>query len=93
MRRNDMGIIGWIILGGLAGWIASIISGTNKQQGLMGNILVGIVGAALGGWIVGFFGIDGVTSFNLSSLIVAVIGAVIALWIWKALAGNGKTAA
>lgn len=83
-----MGIISWIVLGGIAGWIASMIAGTNKQQGLLGNIFVGIIGAALGGWIVGFFGIDGVTNFNLSSLLVAVVGAVVALSIWKMISGR-----
>lgn len=87
-----MGIIGWIILGGLAGWIASMLAGTNKQQGLLGNIVVGIIGGLLGGFIVRLFGVDGVTGFNFASLAVAVLGAVVALWIWKALSGR-KTVA
>ncbi len=84
-----MGIIGWIILGGIAGWIASIIAGTNGRQGLLGNIVVGIIGGLLGGFVLGLFGIDGVTGFNLWSLFVAFIGAVIALWIWRAVSGGG----
>lgn len=83
-----MGIIGWIILGGLAGWIASMIAGTNKQQGLLGNIVVGIIGGLLGGFIVGLFGIDGVNGFNLWSFGIALLGAVIALTIWKAITGR-----
>lgn len=84
-----MGIIGWIILGGIAGWIASIIAGNNAQQGLLGNIVVGVIGGLLGGFVLGLFGVDGVTGFNLWSLFVALIGAVIALWIWRAVSGSG----
>lgn len=80
-----MGIIIWIIFGGLVGWIASIIIGTNPQQGLMLNIIVGIVGAILGGWIMSFFGENGVTGFNLYSFIVAILGAVILIIVVKAL--------
>ena len=78
-----MGIIGWIILGGLAGWIASIIAGTDAKQGLFGNIAVGIVGGMVGGFVMNFFGVDGVNGFNLYSLLVALLGAVIFLWLWK----------
>ncbi|MGD2048414.1 MAG: GlsB/YeaQ/YmgE family stress response membrane protein [Chloroflexota bacterium] len=74
-----MSIIGWIILGGLAGWIASMITGRNDQQGCLMNIIVGIVGAAIGGAIVGFLFDGGVTGFNLPSLVVAIIGAVVLL--------------
>lgn len=85
-----MGIIGWIILGGLAGWIASMIAGTNKQQGLIGNIVVGIIGGLLGGFILSLFGVDGVNGFNLWSLAVALLGAVVTLWIWKMIVGKAK---
>jgi len=87
-----MGIIGWIILGGLAGWIASMIAGTNREQGLLGNIIVGIIGAFVGGFIFNLFGGVGVTGFNLWSFIVALVGAVILLFIWRAITGR-KTAA
>lgn len=86
-----MGIIGWIVLGGLAGWIASLIAGTNSKQGLLGNIVVGIIGGLVGGFILNLLGTDGVTGFNLYSLLVALFGAVIALWVWKMLNGR-KTA-
>lgn len=83
-----MGIIGWIILGGLAGWIASMIAGTDRKQGLLGNIVVGIIGAFVGGFIFNLFGGAGVTGFNIWSFIVTVVGSVILLFIWKALTGN-----
>ena len=85
-----MGIIGWITLGGLAGWIASMIAGTNQQQGMLGNIVVGIVGGVLGGFIVNLFGVDSVTGFKIWSLVVAVVGAVIALWAWSMFRGDNR---
>lgn len=80
-----MGFITWIILGALAGWIASMIMGNNAKQGWLGNIIVGIVGAVVGAWVMtlllpGTFSVDG---FNLGSLIVAVVGAVIVLFIYN----------
>jgi uncharacterized membrane protein YeaQ/YmgE (transglycosylase-associated protein family) len=76
-----MNFLVWIIFGALAGWIASIIMGRNKQMGAIANIVVGIVGAFIGGYIMDFFGAKGVTGFNFSSFIVAVIGAVVLLFV------------
>lgn len=85
-----MGIIGWIVLGGLAGWIASLMTGTDKSMGLMANIVVGIVGALIGGFIFNALGGTDVTGFNLWSLFVAVVGSVILLTIVKMFNGQGK---
>lgn len=86
-----MGILGWIILGGIAGWIASMIMGTNASMGIVANIVVGIVGALIGGFLFSLLGNDeAVNGFNLWSLIVAVLGSVILLWIVKAFTGAGK---
>ena len=74
-----MGILSWIILGGLAGWLASIVMKRNDQMGCITNIIAGIVGAAVGGWVFSLFGGTGVTGFNLPSLLVAFVGAVIVL--------------
>jgi uncharacterized membrane protein YeaQ/YmgE (transglycosylase-associated protein family) len=76
-----MSILAWIILGGVAGWIASMIAGNNAEQGVLGNILVGIIGAFIGGFIFNLLGGEGVTGFNLWSLIVAVAGATLLLFI------------
>lgn len=83
-----MNIIAWIILGGIAGWLASIIFGNSKDQGVIGNIAVGIVGAFIGGFLVDLFGGQGVTGFNLWSLLVAIAGAIIFLAIVRAIRGN-----
>ena len=88
-----MGILAWIILGALAGWLASKLMGTDAQQGAMANIIVGIVGALIGGFVASLLGGSGVTGFNLYSLLVAVVGAVILLAIVKAVRGGSKPAA
>jgi uncharacterized membrane protein YeaQ/YmgE (transglycosylase-associated protein family) len=75
-----MGIITWIIFGGLAGWIGSMIMGTDGSQGIFLNIVVGVIGAMIGGLLFNFFGASGVSGFNLYSFLVAVIGSVIAIW-------------
>ncbi len=87
-----MGIIAWLILGGLAGWIASMIMGTDAQQGLLMNIIVGIIGAFLGGFLWGL--ITGDTEpfalFDIGSWLTAIVGACILLFIVKAVTGRGR---
>ena len=79
-----MGIILWIIFGGLVGWVASLIMKTDAQQGLLLNVVVGIVGALLGGWIMSSFGEGGITGFNVYSFFVALLGAVVLIFIVRA---------
>ena len=74
-----MGILSWIVLGGIAGWLASIVTKRNDRMGCITNIIAGIVGAAVGGWVFSLFGGQGVTGFNLPSLLVAFVGAVVVL--------------
>lgn len=88
-----MGVIAWIIFGALAGWLASLLMKTDAEQGAIGNIVVGIVGALLGGFLVSLFGGAGVTGFNLYSMIVAVLGAVVLLAIVRAFRGKKATPA
>jgi uncharacterized membrane protein YeaQ/YmgE (transglycosylase-associated protein family) len=73
----------WIILGGLAGWVASMIQKTDAQMGLLANIIVGIVGAFIGGFVFSLLGGEGVTGFNIYSFLVALVGAVILLGVIK----------
>ena len=78
-----MSIIGWIILGLIAGFIASKI--VNKQgEGFFLDIILGIVGALVGGWLFEFFGKAGVTGLNLYSMLVAIIGAIVVLVVYHA---------
>lgn len=83
-----MGILIWILFGGIVGWVGSIIMGTDRQQGIILNVVVGIIGAVLGGYIMTFFGEGGVTGFNLYSFLVALVGAIVLLAIVKAVRGN-----
>lgn len=85
-----MSIIGWIILGAIAGWIASKI--VNKQgEGFIVDLILGIIGAVVGGFLFTTFGFAGTTGFNIYSLFVAVIGAVVVLWIYHAVVGRRTT--
>jgi uncharacterized membrane protein YeaQ/YmgE (transglycosylase-associated protein family) len=74
-------LILWIVLGALAGWLASIVMGRNAQMGAIANIVVGIIGAVIGGFVMNALGGPGVTGFNLYSLLVAIGGAVVLLFV------------
>lgn len=80
---DSMGIISWIIVGALAGWLGSILAGKNSEMGGFANVVVGILGAFIGGLIMRLFGIDGITGFNIWSIIVATLGAFLLLFIVK----------
>jgi uncharacterized membrane protein YeaQ/YmgE (transglycosylase-associated protein family) len=80
-----MGVISWIILGLIAGFIASKIV-NRTGSGLILDLVLGMVGAAVGGFIFsGLFGMSGVTGLNIWSIIVSVIGAAIVLWVYETL--------
>jgi uncharacterized membrane protein YeaQ/YmgE (transglycosylase-associated protein family) len=82
-----MSFLAWIILGLIAGFIASKL--VNKRgEGVVLDIVLGIVGAFVGGWLFNTFGSAGVTGLNLYSMVVAVIGAVVVLVLYHALAGR-----
>jgi uncharacterized membrane protein YeaQ/YmgE (transglycosylase-associated protein family) len=82
-------IIAWIIVGGIAGWIASMIAGQDARQGWVTNVIVGIVGAFIGGLILSFLGFGPLTGpFRLETLIAAIIGAVILLFIVRMFQGR-----
>jgi uncharacterized membrane protein YeaQ/YmgE (transglycosylase-associated protein family) len=83
-------LLGWIILGLIAGFIASKI--VNKRgEGVIMDIVLGIIGAIVGGFIFATFGGSGVNGFNIYSMLVAVVGAVIVLVIYHAVTGRGRT--
>ena len=83
-----MSIIGWIILGLIAGFIANKIVG-GQGQGFFLNIALGIVGALVGGFLYAqVLGGPGVTGVNIGSIIVSIIGAIVVLWVYNAVASR-----
>ena len=82
-----MSVLGWLVLGLIAGFIASKI--VNKRgEGILLDIVLGIIGAVVGGFLFSQFGAAGVTGFNLYSMLVAVVGAILVLILYYAIAGK-----
>jgi uncharacterized membrane protein YeaQ/YmgE (transglycosylase-associated protein family) len=80
----EMNLIIWLVVGGVIGWIASLIMKTDAQQGLFLNVVVGIVGALIGGWLLSpLVGAGTVNQgdFSLPSLLVSLVGAVVLLFV------------
>jgi uncharacterized membrane protein YeaQ/YmgE (transglycosylase-associated protein family) len=79
-----MSILAWIVLGLIAGFIGSKI--VNKRgEGLLMDIVLGVVGAVVGGWLAGFLGLAGVSGVNLYSLLIAVGGSIVVLLVYHAI--------
>ena len=78
-----MTILGWIVLGGLAGWLASVLM--HEREGCLMSVVIGIVGAVLGGFIFHVFGKGGITGFDVKSFVVALVGAIVLLAIIRAI--------
>ena len=88
IEDNYMSFIAWIVLGLIAGFIASKI--VNKTgEGLVLDIVLGIIGAVVGGYLFQTFGMTGVTGVNIYSILVAVVGAIVVLFIYHAIARRG----
>jgi uncharacterized membrane protein YeaQ/YmgE (transglycosylase-associated protein family) len=90
-----VGIISWIIVGAIAGYIAGMLVRGDESLGVIGHIVLGIIGALVGGFIAGVLtgGNDYVTGINIPTIVVAVIGAVILVLIWSAVTGRTRTGA
>ncbi len=81
-----MNVIVWLVIGGLVGWVASMLMNTDGQQGVLMNVIVGIVGAVLGGWLLGgYFGSATINqgNFSLNGLFVSLIGAIMLIALLK----------
>jgi uncharacterized membrane protein YeaQ/YmgE (transglycosylase-associated protein family) len=88
---DPVNILVWVIVGAIAGWLASLVMGTNRSQGLLEDIIIGIVGGVIGGFALNALGVGGaVTGLNLGSIVVAFIGAVILLLILRAVRGTAR---
>ena len=84
------GIIGWIVLGGLAGWLASKIMNTDEQQGIVLNVVVGVVGGLIGGFLLSALGFDVEGAGMIFSFLTALLGAVILLFIVTSVTGRRR---
>lgn len=84
-----MGIVAWIVLGAIAGFITNMIMG--GREGVIGTIILGIVGAVVGGYLAGtVLRVADVTGINIESIVVSVIGAVIVVAVYRALSGRRR---
>ena len=85
-----MELIIWLVVGALAGWVASMIMKTDGSMGPIANIVVGVIGAFLGGWVLNLVGVAAPAAgqFNFTSILTAILGAVILLAILKAVTGR-----
>ncbi len=84
-----MGILSWIILGGIAGWIGKTVTGIGKEKGCLFSVVIGIIGSVVGGLLFSWIGEQSFTGFNPWSLFVATIGAIAFLWV-ASLLGAGR---
>lgn len=75
--------LAWIVLGGVAGWVASLITRNNARMGILANIIVGIIGAYAGTFLLNLAGVQGMTGFNIYTFFVAVGGATVLLFLFN----------
>ena len=91
-ERHLVGIIAWLVVGAIAGYIAGFLVKGDESLGVIGHIVLGIVGALIGGFLAGLLtGGDYLSGINITTIVVAVIGAVIAVVAWKAIRGQART--
>jgi uncharacterized membrane protein YeaQ/YmgE (transglycosylase-associated protein family) len=90
MDIPQMTLLAWVVVGAVAGFLASEIMGT--REGLVLMVVLGIVGAIVGGWIASdIFKIADVTGINLTSIIVALVGAVVVIFVWQQVGGRRRS--
>ena len=86
-----MGLISWLVVGAIAGWLAGYLVKGDEGMGVIGHIVLGIVGGLVGGFLAGALtGGDYLTGINLTTIVVAVIGAVIVVVAWNAIRGRSR---
>jgi uncharacterized membrane protein YeaQ/YmgE (transglycosylase-associated protein family) len=83
-----MGIMAWIIVGIIAGWMAKRVIPGEGPAGLLGDLVIGVVGAIVGGWIFSAVGRPGATGVNIASIVVSFVGAVAVLWLMRLFIGT-----
>ncbi len=85
-----MSILSWVIVGIIAGWLAKMVIPGEGPRGVLGDLVIGIVGAIAGGWIFNYFGHSGATGVNIGSIVVAFVGAVVVLWLMRLFTGTRR---
>lgn len=89
-----MGILSWLIVGAIAGWVASKVMPGDEGYGVIGGLIAGIVGAMVGGFIFGTLtgGDDWITGINVGTLLAAIVGALVVVFLWNMITGRKRTA-
>ena len=88
-----MGLISWLIVGAIAGWLAGMLVKGDESMGVIGHIVLGIIGALVGGFLLGLLlpgGRDYINGINIETIVTATIGAVIAVVVWNAVLGRSR---
>ena len=86
-----MGIVAWLVVGAIAGYLAGFLVKGDESLGVLGHIVLGIVGGLVGGYLAGLLtGGNYITGINLTTIVVAVIGAVIVVVVWNAIRGRSR---
>jgi uncharacterized membrane protein YeaQ/YmgE (transglycosylase-associated protein family) len=89
---ETMGILSWLIVGAIAGWLAGMLVKGDEGMGVIGHIVLGIIGAIVGGFIAGAItGGDYISGINITTIIVATLGAVVVVVLWNMLRGRTRT--
>ncbi len=88
-----MSIIAWLVVGAIAGWIASSLMPGDEGYGVLGGLIAGIVGALVGGFVLGLIsgGDDWLTGINIPTIIAAIVGAIIVVFLWNMLMRRDRT--
>jgi uncharacterized membrane protein YeaQ/YmgE (transglycosylase-associated protein family) len=87
-----MGILSWLVVGAIAGWLAGLLVKGDESFGVIGHIVLGIVGAVIGGFVAGALtGGDYISGINVTTIVVATVGAIIAVVGYNALRGTART--
>jgi uncharacterized membrane protein YeaQ/YmgE (transglycosylase-associated protein family) len=88
-----MGIISWLVVGAIAGYLAGLLVKGDESMGVIGHIVLGIIGAVVGGFLAGVLipgGGDYITGINITTIVVAVIGAVVVVVVWGMIRGRSR---
>lgn len=90
-----MSIIAWLVVGAIAGWIASKVMPADEGYGVIGGLIAGIVGAMLGGFLFGLLtgSDDWLTGINIGTIVAAIVGALIVVFVWNMVTGRNRTTA